>query len=84
MQAAEGLVLLINGPGLAIEFDFDHVLGVGAIVAFILHHAGACDLDRERNFEEKASLPRTFLRARLHMVDKGLCREENVAKLALH
>lgn len=32
VQAAESFILLINGPRLTIEFDFDNILSIGAVI----------------------------------------------------
>ena len=84
MQAAEGFVLLVDGPRLSIEFDFDDVLRIGAMINLVLHHSCLRDLDLQRNLEEYGAIASTVFRALLHMVDESLRWEEYVAELALH
>ena len=61
VQTAKGFVFLVNGPGLAVEFDFDDILCVSAVVILILHHARTCNLHCERNLEEEAPRSGAFL-----------------------
>jgi len=84
MQAAESLVLLIDGPGLAIELDFDNVISVGAVIYLILDHACLDDLQSEWNLEKEATMPSVIFSACFHVVDEDLCWEKDVAELALH
>jgi hypothetical protein len=84
VQAAEGLIFLIYGPGLAVELDFDDVVGVGAVVCLILDHACADDLQSEWNLEKETAMPRVVFGACLHVVDEDLSWEKDVAELALH
>ena len=41
MQAAESLVLLIDRPGLAVEFDLDDIVSVSTMVHLVLNHLRA-------------------------------------------
>ena len=52
MQAAESFVTLAYLPLLSIEFDFNHVVSVGAKVSFVLYHSSTCNKYLKRNFEE--------------------------------
>ena len=52
VQAAERFVSLAYLPLLPIELDFYHVVSVGPMVSFILHHPSAGNRYLKRNFEE--------------------------------
>ncbi len=84
MQTAESLILLINCPRLSIEFDFDNILSIGAMVKLILHHPCICDLHMQGYLEEDRTLASIVFSALFDMIDKNLTRVENVAELALH
>ena len=45
MQAAEGSVLLTYRPGLPVELNFNDILGIRAMINFILNHLGINDID---------------------------------------
>ena len=84
MQATECLVLLIYGPRLTVELDFDHVLGVSSMIQLVLDHLCLQNLHVQWNLEEDCAMSCAIFRALLDMVHESLSREENVAELALH
>ena len=84
VQAAERFVLLIDGPLLSIELDFDHILSVSSMVIIVFNHSGLNYSERKRDLEEDWAAATAVLCARLHMVNEALRGEEHVAELALH
>jgi len=84
VQAAKSLVLLIDGPWLTIEFDFDHILSVRPMVHLVLHHPSICYLHLKRDLEEYCALSCVVFCALLDMIYKCFPRVKDVAKFALH
>lgn len=69
---------------MTIELNLDYILRVRPVVQLVLHHAGLCDLDHERDLEEYGAVPGAVLCALLDVVNEDLGREKCVAELALH
>ena len=84
MKGAEILVFLADHPLFVIKVNLYHILCVLPIINRIDVYSSLLYTNAKRYLKEVTSCVSIVFVTRLHMVNKYLWREENLAELALH